>query len=203
MLIKTTDFTLGAYVPNRDDAPNSDIIGNEPILQGFIDEEVKSILVRLLGWELYKEYSEQFDGNGDLNVGADQKWVDLANGKGAYQGQKGLLVGWVFGKFLESDNEDYSTQGVNQATPERSVRSRPSKKILIQYRKFYDAAIGDYGSAPRVISNSQGTGIIWGYADGISKSGFQSMFQFLSENTSDYPTWKPAHIPKQMNEYDI
>jgi hypothetical protein len=203
MLIKTTDFTLGAYIPNRDDAPNSDIIGNEPILQGFIDEEVKAILVRLLGYTLYAELKTQIDINGDLNTGVDAKWKNLVNGADAYQGLKGLLVAWVFAKFLESENDDYSTQGVNQVTSDGSNRVRPNRKIMLQYRKFYDGAVGDFGSGPRIIRNAQGTGIIYGYSNGVSRSGFMSLFQFLSENTADYPNWEPAYTPNQMNHYDI
>ena len=200
MIIKTTDFQLGAYIPNRDDAPNSDIIGNEPILQGFIDTEVEQILVKLLGYDLFIELDTNIT-NGDLDPGADQKWKDLVNGKESYRGLKGLLVSWVFAKFLENDNEDYSTQGVSQNVSEGSERVRPSRKIISEYKKFYEQSVGGYGNGPSVYRKQNGVAIIWGY--NTSKSGYKSLFQFLSENGTVYETWQPAGMPKQMNHYDI
>lgn len=202
-IISTTDFSLGAYIPNRDDAPNSDIIGNEPILQGFIDEEVKNILVKLLGYDLYYQLTLQFDGNGDRIPAIETRFVNLIDGTGKYRGLKGLLVSWVFCKFLENDNEDYSTQGVNQITTEGSQRVRPSRKILSEYKKFYEYSIGNYGGGPQVYRKPNGVAIIWGYAEGVSRSGFQSLFQYLSENQTEFSEWQPSGLPKQMNHYDI
>ena len=109
MIISTKDFEFGAYVPNRDDAPNSDIIGNEPILQGFIDEYVNVCLTETLGYELWTELQAQLDVEGNLPGTADQKWLDLVNGIDAYRGmKKGMLVGYVYFYWLQNDIIDYS-----------------------------------------------------------------------------------------------
>ena len=202
MILKTTDFEYGAYVPNRDDAPNSDIIGNEPVLQGFINKYVERALVETLGWELFSLLKAELDQNGDLPPTADQKWLDLVNGKEAYRGmKKGMLVGYVFFYFLQNDTVDYSTAGTNRVTPEGSQVERPDGKMNLQYREFYEQAIGTYYADPLVIEKEFGRyGVIWG---GLSGSKYVSMYEFLRENTTTYPEWDPSLVIQSKNVFDI
>jgi len=201
MLIHPSDFEYGAYVPNLDDAPNSDVIGNEPILQGFIDEYVNNCLVETLGWELAAELISQLDSNGDLPAGADQKWLDLVNGIENYKGMlKGMLVGYTYFFWLQNDIIDYSTTGTQRDTSENARNVRPDSKMLVQYQKFYDQAIGQYNAGPTILVKGYGTGILW---RGRDKSNFKSMYQFLRENDVTYPTWDPNLSLNDYNIYDI
>ncbi len=201
MIIKTTDFQLGAFIPNRDDAPNSDIIGNEPVLQGFIDTEVEEILVELLGWTLFKLVKDELDGNGDMPVTAPQEYQDLVNGKDNYRGMKRFLVAYVFYKFILNDRSQYSTLGTVRATSEGAENVEPSAKAIAEYQKFYKQAIGTYWDGPLVTRNSFGmTGVIWA---NISKSAFLSMYDFLAENETSYPEWEKNYTIPQHNLYDI
>lgn len=200
MIITTTDFEYGAYIANRDDAPNSDIIGNEPVLQGFIDEYSEKCLVETLGWELFALLKEQLV-DGLLPGTADQIWLDLVNGKDAYRGmKKGMLVGYVYYFFMHNDTLDTSTQGVNRVTSEGSQIERPDSKMNLQYRKFYEQAVGEYFGGPTILTKSDGrTGVLWAG----NGSGYQSMFDFLRVNADTYPTWSPNLAIKQANVYGI
>jgi hypothetical protein len=202
LLISTNDFEFGAYVPNRDDAPNSDIIGNEPILEGFIEEYVTNCLVETLGWDLWFELNAQLV-DGALPPGADQKWLDLVNGKDNYKGMlKGMLVGYVYFYWLQNDIIDYSTTGTQRDTSDNANNVRPDSKMITQYGKFFDQAIGRYGAGPTIIQKDGGrTGIIWGAHYG---SNWKSMYEFLRENYEEtYPDWKPNLFINQVNYYDI
>lgn len=199
MIVKTTDFGLDSYIPNRDDAPNSDLIGNEPILQGTIDVEEKNVLVELLGWELYSLLLPELDKkpfNPSSGDDADQIWIDLVNGKDNYRGMKDLLVGYIFFQFLKTDNEHYSTVGIHLETSDTSTRADESSKAVANWRKFHEYAIGSYYSNVRVLKTGgvfDGlTGIIYGGTFG--GSNWMSMYQFLSENLATYPTWSPSNF---------
>lgn len=201
MIITTSDFTLGAFIPNRDDAPNSEIIGNEPILQGFIDTEVDEVLTELLGYALWTELKAQLTDPGNtLPAGADQKWLDLVNGKENYPGMKKFLVPFVFYKFMMNDRADYSTLGVHVATSDSAERVNPSAKAIGEYQKFYKFAIGSAYAGPRLIVNSMGMpGLIWGSYG----SQFASMYDFLAENIDTYSNWVANLNIPQHNVYDI
>lgn len=201
LLISTDDFKFGAYVPNRDDAPNSDVIGNDPILDGFIDEYVTNCLVETLGWDLWTELNDQLV-NGELPPGADQIWLDLVNGKDNYKGMlKGMLVGYVYFYWLQNDIIDYSTTGTQRDTSANAVNVRPDSKMIVQYNKFFDQAIGQYSAGPIIIEKDYGrTGIIWGNHFG---SNWKSMYEFLRENITEYPDWKPNLFINEVRYYDI
>lgn len=201
MIITTDDFKFGAYVPNRDDAPNSDIIGNEPILQGFIDEYVQNCLVETLGWELFSELQAELV-EGVLPPDADQKWLDLVNGSENYRGMKqGMLVGYVYFYWLQNDIVDYSTTGTQRVTSDKQENVRPDSKMVVQYNKFYDQAIGTFTQGPSMVYKDDGrVGIIYG---GMSGSNYKSMYEFLRENSETYSNWNPSLTISQVNMYDI
>ena len=201
MIVQTTDFKMGAFIPNVDDAPNSEIIGNEPILQDFITTEVEDICVELLGYDLWSELkAELTDPNQTLPAGAAQKWLDLVNGKDNYPGMKKFLVPYVFYKFLLNDRSSYSTIGTHQETSDSATRVEPSAKAISEYQKFYKFSVGTFAEGPKVITNSYGmTGIVWGSYG----SQFASMYDFLSENIDTYSTWVANLNIPQHNLYDI
>jgi len=205
MIAKPQDFILEAYIPNVADAPNYDSTGNDTELQGFIEEYEKNCLVNLLGWELYSELKPELSKlpfNPDGTETADQKWIDLVNGKDAYRGLKGLLVSYIFYYFLRSDNSHYATIGIQQENSENAVRTTPEPKAVMQYRKYYDQAVGTYYDNDYFIKDGPVfngmPGVIWGG----NSNNFQSLFQFLSQNYDVYSNWKPGFV-SNIRSYDI
>lgn len=207
MIIKTTDFTLDAYIPNRDDAPNSAILGNETELQGFIDEYEEDVLVKLLGYDLYSELQPELLKL-PFTIGAietaDAKWIDLVNGVDNYRGMKKLIVGYVFWKFLQSDESHYSTVGVEKENSDNAEAFPVRPKAIQQYRKFYEYAIGSYYSVgsynkPSIWGNLKV--VLWSGAYG-SDSNFKSLYQYLNENLDLYNNWAPSNF-KNQNQFDV
>ncbi len=205
MIVKTTDFELDAYIPNRDDAPNSDIIGNEPELQGFIDKYEEEVLINLLGYALYTELKSQFDGTGAWNPVVDQKWKDLVNGKEAYRGMKDMIVGYVFWKFAESDDSHYATVGNQRENADNASHYEMRPKAILNYKKFYERAIGDFYSDPFVADKPS----IWGNLRVVMWTGMQansgnfiSMYSYLRDKTVDFPDWMPSNF-KTQNYFDV
>lgn len=204
MIIKTTDFTLDAFIPNRDDAPNSDILGNETELQGFIDKYETEALILVLGYDMYKQLISEFEANGDWKSTTDQKWKDLVDGDNAYKGMKEMLIGYVFYKFAESDDSHYATVGTEKEKSETSVRVEMRPKAIQNYNKFYNDAVGTYYDYPVV----RGVGSIFGNLtsvsyvnDGRNKNRI-SLYEYVLSRIEDFTNWSPANL-KSQNYFDI
>ena len=205
MIVKTTDFILDAYIPNRDDAPNSDIIGNETALQGFIDLYEEEALMITLGYELYTELKSQFKSDGTWEDNVDQKWKDLVDGKEAYRGMKEMIVGYVFWKFVESDNSHYATVGNQRERADSADGYEMRPKAILNYKKFYERAIGEYYADPFIADKPSIWGnlrvVMWSGAPG-NRGSYISMYAFIQTHISDYNNWKPTHL-KSQNYFDI
>jgi hypothetical protein len=205
MIVRTSDFQLDAYIPNKDDAPFADLIGNEGELQGFIDEYETEVLIRVLGYDLYNEYMDAFEPDGTYSPGADDKWKLLTDGFENYRGIKPLIIGYVFWKFIESDDSHYTSTHVvvERTTSAAKISSR--SKALLQYQKFLDYAVGNYYENPYVENKRSIFGntkiVIWGGAH-ASRSNFMSLYQYLEKNLEDFEDWSPERLNEQ-NHFDI
>ena len=202
MIIKTGDFKLDAFIPNVDDAPNSEILGNDNELQGFIDKFEEEILIRLLGWELYSELMTQFT-DGVLDPNADEKWGKLVNGFENYRGMSAMIVGYVFWKFIESDDSHYSSAGVVRETSENSEYHESRPKAIGQYRVFYEHAIGNYYQAGLYVKTGMFGGLVGVIHSGAAAGGsnFKSLYIYLQDNFDIFPTWAPEKF-KNKNYFD-
>lgn len=205
MIVKTTDFSLDAYIPNKDDAPFSDLIGNETELQGFIDTYEKEVLIRTLGYDLYIDYIANFESDGSYKPSTEQKWKDLTDGVGRYRGIKPIIIGYVFWKFIASDDSHYTSAHVVKEKTETAnlVESRP--KAIEQYRKFYEYCIGTYYNNPETFVKPSIFGnlrVVIFSGSGTYGSNFQSMYQFIFEHKEDYDKWQPESFRTQ-NYFDI
>jgi hypothetical protein len=207
MITKTTDFKLDAYIPNRDDAPNSDILGNEPELQGMIDKWEPEVLVELLGYDMKEEFITAIDWAATppaLVVGADQKWMDLYKGKENYRGIKELLVNYIFYKFMESDDDHYATVGTQKEDTDSATRVSMRAKAIQAYRRFFKLAIGNFygvqsGIKPSIWGNMRV--VLWS-GFGYGGSNFKSLYEWLMSKSTDFQDWSPTDF-RNKNYFDI
>ena len=99
----------------------------------YIDVYEKEILIRLLGYTLYKEFTEA------LATGTpDQKWIDLRDGveytvtvdqvdytvkwNGLQNAEKiSLITDWVYFNWLRQNNEQLTGLGVSSANKENAT----------------------------------------------------------------------------------
>ena len=204
MIVTPLNFDLDAYIPNRDDAPNSDILGNEKELQGFIDKYEPEVLIRLLGYELAIQVFGAFAAN--YGNPGDEKYKRIVEGDGeGYTGLEELLVGYIFYHFIKSDDSHYASAGVVKENSDTATRFESRPKAVENYRKFYRFAIGDYYKQPSVFDKPSIWGnlrvVLWSgpYGNG---SNFKSLYQFMTENIADYPNWEPEGFANQ-NYFDI
>lgn len=87
MIISGSYFKSIIDVPNAEAIhPNSNLLGNKAELDHLIEECEPDILIRTLGYSLYKEFQSNLEVVDPATVqtvkdDADQKWKDLMNGK--------------------------------------------------------------------------------------------------------------------------
>lgn len=205
MIVKTTDFELDAYIPNRDDAPNSDVIGNEPELQGFIDIYEEEVLIITLGYKLYQELLTQLEPDGTVKTGADAKWGKLVNGDEAYRGIKDMIIGYVFWKFVESDDSHYATVGNQKENSDNGTAYEMRPKAILNYKKFYDRAVGEFYLDPLVANKPSIWGnlrvVMWSGTSGDS-GNYISMYSYIQTHLTDYSDWTPTQLRTQ-NYFDV
>ena len=204
MIIKASDFTTGNYkIPNVvDNAPNSDLLGNNTEINEFISKYVPECMVLTLGYELWTLLSAELDVNGDLPVGADQRWQDLVNGKDRYQGLKSILVPFVYFYFLENDESHHGGVGIVQEEAKGATRFMPVSKAVKAWREFYRYTIG-YDKTPmaweKMTIRGNATCYDW---YGTSESLYMPLYVFLRENESTYPEAVSTQF-ENINYYGI
>lgn len=98
MIVTRSYFVGRLQIANAEDsAPNSNLLGNASMLQDFINIYERELLSKLFGFQMYAEFSEQFDIDPDtqdwtIKADADQKWKDLL--KGATYQMDGIEKRW-------------------------------------------------------------------------------------------------------------
>lgn len=157
MIINGSYFKGLIFISNANDQPPlSDLVGNGIVLDVIIKKYEPLLLIKLLGYELYKLLKDQFDKtNNDwvLNSNADQKWKDLMNGvdvtyngelyrwDGLANGEQSLIADFVYSKFIEEIEIQYTGVGLVIEKAEKAERVNPRTKIIDSYNSFYEKAI--------------------------------------------------------------
>lgn len=172
--------------------PNGAVIGNGNSLRNYVLEYESDILIKCLGYSLYKDFSEQFDVN-ELKASVDQKWKDLLNGKEYelngvrkfWRGlrfeenelQKSLIAYYVFSVYIKKEN---SGLGI-QKEKIKDVTVSPSYLYMSAYNTFVELTTE-------------------------SKSGLQCLYDFITDmnsiNSETYPNWMPTSF-KKINPFSI
>jgi len=227
MITSSIYYKGDIHIPNVvNPSPGVNDISNDSELKFFISEYEREVLIKLLGYNLYKEFSEQFDvdvnGQWTIKPAADQKWKDLLNGKeytidtvtynfrglifseglGNSLINRSLLSYYVYYNFLSHDVDNYSSVGVQTETAKNATRVSAIPKAVNAWSKFYSLAVGNYNQ-PYYITNSSGmTGIDWFGCD----DGERSLYEFINDinlQTPDtYADWKPQRL-ENINQFGI
>ena len=222
-MITTGEYFKGEILVSNalDKAPNSNVLGNGLSLNQFIARYEPDVLTRLLGYDLYKLFSDQFNkpqsGVWTLKTSADAKWDELLNGKEyvlngvnvKWQGlifkdgtinqgiNQSLITYYVYTKFIEATEFTHSGVGMQSESSKNSTRVNARSKVAMAFNSFYDLAIG----RAAYYNDSY-------YFDcHYNNSGYRSLYDFLSDmnaiDSDTYPNWNPATQFKLENRYGL
>ena len=207
MITKVTDFKGRFRIANSDDhAPNSDLTGNHSLLKDFIDEFEPQCCITILGYSLYKELQPELLKQpfvGGATETADQKWIDLVNGKENYEGLVKCIVPYIYFKFLKDDDSSHTGVGVVNENPKGAVMYSAREKAVEAWRAFYQATCGEYSVEDSLLFKQSYVGPILGiiYAhDSLDKE--KSLYTFLEENKNIYPNANPTPL-SNINQYGL
>lgn len=121
----------------------------------YIDVYEREILIRLLGYTLYKEFTE-----GLAEATIEQKWTDLLEGKeytvtvnevdytvkwnGLQNIQKvSLITDWVYFNWLRQNNEQLTGLGVSSANKENATDYDKNFKLVQSHNRCAENAGND------------------------------------------------------------
>lgn len=201
MLVTKNDFKMLYYIPNATDiAPHSNLLGNTDKIMEYVNVYEKEALDMVLGVtlaDLLVPELKKKPWNTASSLTADQKWIDLVNGKDKYRGLKEALVAYCFYKYYEDDQSQYTgigesvTKGVAQQMADMTPRAT---KV---WRRFYELTRGVNENAT-VVTRKFGLGLIWGE----TTSPYESLYTFLANNLDTYPEWEPTYF-ENITQYGI
>lgn len=125
MFVVSTDFDVYPYaIPNLDKVANS--------FSTFVDNEEEKALKGLLGYAFYNELITQLNGTPsqlwiDIRGGAEYAYNDITY---KFDGLKDLLIPYIYGKWIDSDNSPYTSIGEVIATAENAVVVSSKGKVV-------------------------------------------------------------------------
>ena len=140
----------------QDTAPNSSQTGSGSVLDHFIDKCEHDVLIKCLGYALYKEFQSNLElkeGNITYTIkdDADQKWKDLFTGKEytkdgvpvCWRGiifksgdlNRSFIANYVFCEYRKS--EYYDPREVDNKT----VRMTPEQEYISSYNQFQELVV--------------------------------------------------------------
>lgn len=167
MIVTRSYFVGRLQIANAEDsAPNSNLLGNASMLQDFINIYERELLLHLFGFQMYAEFSSQFDidpvsQDWNLKAGADQKWKDLLNGSiyssnGAEKNWKGLIqkigntktsfiANYIYCNFLAETELPHSGVGFVVPKPKNAVRVSAASHIARAWNEMVLRIQGNCG----------------------------------------------------------
>lgn len=223
MITNESYYKLDIYIPNVvNDAPEVNDVSNKTELQNAMSQYEREALQYLLGYNLYTEFSNQFDVDSDdiwtIKAGVDQKWLDLLNGttytiddvEYTWKGliykdgnlDKSLLAYYVYYNFLSNDVEHYASIGIETENAQNATRVSAIAKAVKAWHNFYIQSVGNY-NYPAYITNSSGcTGIDWFGSDDGVRSLYQYIRDINNQTPDTYENWKPKMF-NDMNQFGL
>lgn len=217
MIVTRSYFKGEIQVANsQKKAPNSNLLGNSLSLDQFIARYERVILTKLLGYDLYKSFSDQFDvsaaGVWTLKTGIDAKWGDLLNGKEyvenginvKWQGlifkdgttndgiDQSLIAYYVYSKFIEATEFNHSGVGMQSEASKNSTRVNARAKVANAFNTFYMMACGYTYDYDGLLS----------YLSGDYKTLYQFITDMNALDSATYPNWSPTSF-ELTNRYGL
>lgn len=207
MITQASDFKAEFQIPNvTDTAPNSDLLGNASEIVDFIEKYETECLLLTLGYELYTELKPELlklPFTAGASSTADDKWIDLVNGKAQYKGIRGILKSYIFFYFLRNDESHYSGVGVNKERAKGARQFSPRTKAVNAWREFYRLTDNGVFSPKPIVRQVIGvSGIGYGVDFYGKNNAHQSLYGFLKENRTVYPNAVMSRITN-MNYHGI
>ena len=199
MIISRSYFKGEIKIPNAEDtAPNSNLLGNVSKLELFIEEYERDVLVKCLGYPLFREFQSELDSENSNGIKStsQKKWDDLLNGKDyqingkpvKWRGlifeegklKQSLIAYYVFCEFLNKDLVGYRGVGVQKEKVKNSIHVSADPLYVASYRKFHSLTeISD------------------------DCSGLKSLYDFILDmnniNSETYANW----LPKKFENVNI
>jgi hypothetical protein len=183
MITRTSHFVGELRIPNLEGVAPLDL-GNSEELNMFINKYEPKILIKLLGFELYKEMLTVIDPTtGDVISGSDEKWFSLVDGKDDYLGLRPILSNYIFAKFIKNDDSHYGGVGVVKEKSKGAENYSSRSKYINAYREYYELAVGKIAPI-EVIRTRLGIGVVWSSS---AYDTYKPLRVFLDENEELFP----------------
>lgn len=157
---------------------------NDEFIANYLDVYEREILIRLLGYTLYKELIANY------NPANDDIWKDLVQGKeytvtykevdytvkwNGFQNtiKQSLITDWVYFNWLQQNNEQLTGVGVSSSLKENASDFDPNFKKVQSHNRCAEVAGKQYDNilAP-------------------------TLYNFLDNHTDDYTNWVFTELEK-------
>jgi hypothetical protein len=219
-IVNNTYFANEIFLPHAKPSISDDVTAIDADITAFIETYEEEVLVRCLGYALYKLFVAQLDSNqpNGLIVGAAAKWDELLNGT-EFTDSEGELVKWkgiryktgsVYNKSFIADyiyyqyekSVDDSRVGVGNVKEQAANAEMVSKapKVVAAWRRFIKAVKGTENT-PIFIDSVLGYGIDW-----KGKTNDVTLYSFITKKNEDdpltYPNYRPENFTN-MNQFGI
>ena len=205
MITQNSDFKGKYAIANAQDAePGSDLVGNTEALAYAIETYEPRCLVTVLGFELYKELLPELSkqpwvpGSPDV---ADQKWIDLVEGNGQYEGLRPIIIPYVYFYFLQEDESHHSGVGVIKERAKGAEYHPSEYKARLAWRDFFNRTMGPV-VYPNIITKNATPGTITGILYPNVDDKFHHLYKFLEDNATTYPN-ATMSIIKNLQSHGI
>lgn len=203
MIINSSFFQGDIHLSQVGDNASSSA-NNNALLQKAILEYEPEILKKGLGRKLYDEFDASLEVNGTLKGTADPKWDRLLNGHtytndsidyywrgivekhGTYQ--KSLIAYYIYCHYLIDNNTINTVMGTGKGKSKNVRGASPVNKHTKAWRKFYEWYYGKSEGSQGIAYWDRGV-YIEDYFQGDDNTKEVSLFQFLTDNKEDYPSW--------------
>ena len=185
-IISASYFKDKLFIPNSVvvpdiQSPSNGAPTNISKLDGFIEKYERLLLVNALGSTQYTELMSHLEDT-------TGKWYDLINGKTydnkVYNGLKDIIGYYVYVCFLKYDHSQYNTTGIERSNAANSLSQTNTDRLIDFWNEF--VVMYQSGYEPCGCSGSVWRFPFFWYDMYGSESNLVSLYQFLSDNNSDY-----------------
>lgn len=198
-IIDVSYFIRELSIPNV----NETLSESGMTLEYFIDEKVRLLLQKALGYRLFEDFDSNVV-NGVLDeLTAPQKWIDFVNGveytksgkpykwngliyqDGAFK--KSLLANYVYSEWLRLQTTIMSGVGEVNLSAINAQNANSNFRLVNVWNKFLSQYQGLDVRGYNPIIGRRDNAIYMDWNGGDSNSGYVNMLRFLRDNKEDYP----------------